>query len=73
MAKVAETDDPREWNARSPTTEYRTDAGAIFDMVRDANAAADKGEFKQGDVEPLLKALLNHSTRSLRSSTTTTP
>jgi cysteinyl-tRNA synthetase len=30
---------------------------AIFDMVRDANAAADKGELKQGDVAPLLKAL----------------
>ncbi len=31
--------------------------GAVFDMVRDANAAADKGELKQDDVAPLLKAL----------------
>jgi cysteinyl-tRNA synthetase len=31
--------------------------GAIFDMVRDANNAADRGELKQGDVAPLLKAL----------------
>jgi cysteinyl-tRNA synthetase len=30
---------------------------AVFDMVRDANAAADKGELKQGDTAPLLKAL----------------
>ncbi len=30
---------------------------AIFDMVRDANAGADKGELKQGDTAPLLKAL----------------
>ncbi|HWR17822.1 MAG TPA: cysteine--tRNA ligase [Terriglobales bacterium] len=30
---------------------------AIFDMVRDANAAADKGELKKGDAAPLLKAL----------------
>jgi len=31
--------------------------GAMFDMVRDANNAADKGELKQGDVAPLMKAL----------------
>jgi cysteinyl-tRNA synthetase len=30
---------------------------AIFDMVRDANAAADAGQLKKGDVEPLQKAL----------------
>jgi cysteinyl-tRNA synthetase len=30
---------------------------AVFDMVRDANNAADKGELKKGDVPPLLKAL----------------
>ena len=30
---------------------------AVFDMVRDANAAADKGELKKGDAAPLLKAL----------------
>ncbi len=30
---------------------------AVFDMVRDANNAADKGELKTGDVEPLMKAL----------------
>ena len=30
---------------------------AVFDMVRDANNAADKGELKQNDVAPLLKAL----------------
>jgi cysteinyl-tRNA synthetase len=30
---------------------------AVFDMVRDANAAADKGELKKGDVAPLLGAL----------------
>jgi cysteinyl-tRNA synthetase len=29
----------------------------IFDMVRDANAAADAGQLKKGDVEPLQKAL----------------
>jgi cysteinyl-tRNA synthetase len=30
---------------------------AVFDMVRDANAAADKGELKKGDAAPLLKSL----------------
>ncbi len=30
---------------------------AIFDMVRDANAAADAGELKSGDVAPLRQAL----------------
>jgi cysteinyl-tRNA synthetase len=30
---------------------------AVFDMVRDANNAADKGELKQGDIEPFQKAL----------------
>jgi cysteinyl-tRNA synthetase len=30
---------------------------AVFDMVRDANAAADKGDLKKGDVPELLKAL----------------
>ncbi len=30
---------------------------AIFEMVRDINAAADKGELKQGDVAPILQAL----------------
>lgn len=30
---------------------------AVFDMVREANNAADKGELKQGDAAPLLKAL----------------
>ena len=30
---------------------------AVFDMIRDANAAADKGELKKGDTAPLLKAL----------------
>ncbi len=31
--------------------------GALFDMVRDANAAADAGQVKQGDTAPLLEAL----------------
>ncbi len=31
--------------------------GAIFDLVRDANALADKGEVKNGDVKTLLEAL----------------
>ena len=31
--------------------------GAMFDMVREANTAADQGHMKQGDVEPLLGAL----------------
>jgi cysteinyl-tRNA synthetase len=30
---------------------------AVFDMVREANNAADKGDLKQGDAAPLLKAL----------------
>lgn len=30
---------------------------AVFDMVRDANAAADKGQLKKDDTAPLLKAL----------------
>ena len=30
---------------------------AVFDMVREANAAADSGEVKQGDIAPLLHAL----------------
>ena len=31
--------------------------GAMFDMVRDVNAAADAGEVRKGDVPALLKAL----------------
>ena len=31
--------------------------GAIFDMVREANTAADAGQVRQGDAAPLLKAL----------------
>jgi cysteinyl-tRNA synthetase len=31
--------------------------GAVFDMVREANTAADTGQMKQGDVPPLLGAL----------------
>jgi cysteinyl-tRNA synthetase len=31
--------------------------GAIFDMVREANTAADQGELKQDDKAPLLAAL----------------
>jgi len=31
--------------------------GAMFDLVRDANAAADKGEVRKGDVPALLAAL----------------
>src|SRR3954468_4947996 len=31
--------------------------GAIFDLVRDANALADKGEIHRDDVKPLLEAL----------------
>jgi len=30
---------------------------AMFDMVRDANNAADRSELKQGDVDPLMKTL----------------
>ena len=32
--------------------------GALFDLVREANAAADAGQLRQGDVPPLLAALL---------------
>ncbi len=31
--------------------------GAIFDMVRDVNAAADAGEVRKGDIPALLKVL----------------
>ncbi|HEY0565668.1 MAG TPA: cysteine--tRNA ligase [Terriglobales bacterium] len=31
--------------------------GAVFDMVREANSAADKGELKHGDTAPLLQVL----------------
>jgi cysteinyl-tRNA synthetase len=31
--------------------------GAVFDLVRDANAAADAGEVRKGDVPALLKAI----------------
>jgi cysteinyl-tRNA synthetase len=31
--------------------------GAVFDLVRDANAAADKGEVRKGDIPALLEAL----------------
>jgi cysteinyl-tRNA synthetase len=31
--------------------------GAVFDMVREANTAADSGQMKQGDIESLLGAL----------------
>jgi cysteinyl-tRNA synthetase len=32
-------------------------AGAIFDMVREANTLADRGELREGDKTPLLEAL----------------
>jgi cysteinyl-tRNA synthetase len=38
-------------------SEYRGGLGAIFDMVRDVNAAADVGEVRKDDVPALLKAL----------------
>ena len=37
--------------------EHGPGAGAIFDMVRDVNAAADRGEVKQGDIALLLEAM----------------
>jgi cysteinyl-tRNA synthetase len=30
---------------------------AIFDLVRDANTAMDRGEFRQGDVSPVLDVM----------------
>jgi cysteinyl-tRNA synthetase len=32
---------------------------AIFDLVRDANTAMDRGEFRQGDVAPVLEVMEN--------------
>ena len=32
-------------------------SGAIFDMVREANILADRGELREGDKAPLLEAL----------------
>ena len=57
MAKLAETAmQGMEW-ALADDLNTAQALAAIFDMVRDANAAADAGQLKKGDVEPLQKAL----------------
>jgi cysteinyl-tRNA synthetase len=37
-------------------------SGAIFDMVREANTLADRGELREGDKSPLLEALPSSKT-----------
>jgi cysteinyl-tRNA synthetase len=57
MAKVAETAMRGIESALADDLNTAQALAAIFDMVRDANAAADAGQLKKGDVEPLQKAL----------------
>ena len=57
MAKLAETAMQGLESALADDLNTAQALAAIFDMVRDANAAADAGQLKKGDVEPLQKAL----------------
>ena len=57
MAKLAETAMQGIESALADDLNTAQALAAIFDMVRDANAAADAGQLKKGDVEPLQKAL----------------
>ena len=57
MAKVAETATQGIESALADDLNTAQALAAVFDMVRDANAAADAGQLKKGDVEPLQKAL----------------
>jgi cysteinyl-tRNA synthetase len=57
MKKVAEDAIARIDSSLADDMNTAQALGAVFDMVRDANAAADKGELKQDDVAPLLKVL----------------
>ncbi len=57
MAKLAETAMQGMESALADDLNTAQALAAIFDMVRDANAAADAGQLKKGDVEPLQKAL----------------
>jgi cysteinyl-tRNA synthetase len=57
MAKLAGTAIQSMESALADDLNTAQALAAIFDMVRDANAAADAGQLKKGDVEPLQKAL----------------
>ena len=57
MAKVAETATQGIESALADDLNTAQALAAVFDMVRDANGAADAGQLKKGDVEPLQKAL----------------
>ncbi len=57
MAKLAETAMQGMESALADDLNTAQALAAVFDMVRDANAAADAGQLKKGDVEPLQKAL----------------
>ena len=57
MAKLAETAMQGMESALADDLNTAQALAAIFDMVRDANAAADSGQLKKGDVEPLQKVL----------------
>ena len=57
MAKLAETAMQGIESALADDLNTAQALAAVFDMVRDANAAADAGQLKKGDVEPLQKAL----------------
>jgi len=62
MAKLAETAMQGMESALADDLNTAQALAAIFDMVRDANAAADAGQLKKGDIEPLQKALQKFDT-----------
>jgi cysteinyl-tRNA synthetase len=62
MAKLAQETIPKIDSSLADDMNTAQALAAVFDMIRDANAAADKGEMKQGDAAPLLKALESFDT-----------
>ena len=57
MAKLAETAEKGMREALEDDLNTAGAMGALFEMVREANTAADRGEVKAGDVPALLAAL----------------
>ena len=57
MAQLAKATRQKMTDALADDLNTAEALGAMFDMVREANTAADAGKMKQGDVEPLLAAM----------------
>jgi len=57
MAELARQTEERMRQALDDDLNTAQALGAVFDMVREANAAADAGKLRRGDLRPLLRAL----------------